>query len=156
VIILAIDPGIARTGFAIVRSEGHKLTAIEYGCIETSPDLPTEKRLVEIRRDLTSVISTHKPHVAALERLVFVHNQTSAVAVGQARGVILMTLSEHDIVVREYAPTEVKQAVTRSGRADKLQVGSAVKLIYSLPSIPQPDDAADALALAACHASRVE
>ncbi len=154
--VIAIDPGIERTGYALVDIDGHDMRALEYGCIKTKAGLPLEERLLELQKDLRHLIVTHSPESAAVERLVFVHNTTSALAVGQARGVILLTLGEARIPLHEYAPTEVKRAVTGNGGADKLSVGTAVRLIFKLPSIPQPDDAADALALAVCHAGLVK
>lgn len=152
--VIAIDPGIERTGYALVDIDGHDMTAQEFGCITTSSGLLLAQRLVELQKDLQQLIETHKPQSAVVERLVFVHNTTSALAVGQARGVVLLTLEKAHIPLHEYAPTEVKRAVTGNGGADKISVGTAVRLIFKLPSIPQPDDAADALALAVCHAGR--
>lgn len=154
--ILAIDPGIEQTGYALVDIEGHAMTAQEFGCIKTLTTQPLAERLLELQADLRQIITTHQPTAAAVERLVFVHNTTSALAVGQARGVILMTLAEHKIPLHEYAPTEVKRAVTGNGSADKLSVGTAVRLIFKLASVPRPDDAADALALAVCHAGQAK
>lgn len=155
-LVIAIDPGIERTGYALVEQDGHSLRAVEYGCIQTASSLPLEQRLVELKQDLDALVKSHKPDVAAIERLVFVHNATSALAVGQARGVILLSLHEAGLPVSEYSPTQVKRAVTQSGAADKDSVGRAVKLVFKLPEIPRPDDAADALALAVCHASQVQ
>ena len=152
--VLGIDPGIERTGFAVVDVDGHAMRAVEYGCIMTPSTSSTAERLVELKRDLTALIAQHQPQVAAVERLVFVHNATSAAAVGAARGVILLALAEAGMPMSEYAPTEVKRAVA-SGSADKNQVGRAVATIFKLPAPPSPDDAADALALAVCHASHV-
>lgn len=152
--VLGIDPGIERTGFAVVDVDGHAMRAVEYGCVTTSSASPMAARLVELKRDLAALIVQHKPQVAAVERLVFVHNATSAAAVGAARGVILLVLAEAGVPMSEYAPTEVKRAVA-SGSAGKDQVGRAVATIFRLPEVPHPDDAADALALAVCHASHV-
>lgn len=153
--VLGIDPGIGRVGFAVVDIDGHKLSAVEYGCVTTAKDMDTSRRLLELKNDLQSIIKRFSPEAAAVERLVFVHNATSALAVSQARGVILMLLRENKIPLSEFAPTEVKKAVVGNGAADKQEVGFAVKLIFGLKEIPRPDDAADALALAACHSSRV-
>lgn len=154
--MIGLDPGIERTGYALVYLEGHAIQAREYGCITTSPQLSLSERLVELKRDLDSLLAKYKPAGAVVERLVFVHNVTSAIAVGQARGVIMLALQEHGVAVSEYSPSEVKQAVTSNGAADKAAVGQAVRLIYGLKEVPQPDDAADALALAVCHAGRVQ
>jgi len=155
-LVIGIDPGIERTGYALVEVDGHDLRAKEYGCITTSSKRTTSERLVELRADLARIIGEHKPVAAVVERLVFVHNVTSAIAVGQARGVIMLTLEEHGVSVREYSPSEVKMAVTRNGSADKKMVGDAVRLIFGLDEVPTPDDAADALALAVCHAGQVQ
>lgn len=155
-LVIGIDPGIERTGYALVHIDGHAISASEYGCITTSAKLTLSERLVELKRDLDSLLVRHKPGAAVIERLVFVHNVTSALAVGQARGVIMLALQERGIIVSEYSPSEVKQAVTQNGAADKLAVGNAVRLIYGLKEVPKPDDAADALALAVCHAGRVQ
>lgn len=155
-LVLGIDPGIERTGYALVEIDGHDLHAREYGCITTLARHSTGERLVELRKDLTNILKQHKPTAAVVERLVFVHNVTSALAVGQARGVIMLTLQEHGLTVREYSPTEVKRAVTSNGAADKQAVGNAVRLIFGLQEVPTPDDAADALALAVCHAGQVQ
>jgi crossover junction endodeoxyribonuclease RuvC len=154
--VIAIDPGIQRTGYAIVDVDGHAMHAVEYGCITTPSNTPLTDRLAELRRDLSALLTRHQPAAAAVERLIFVHNATSAVAVGQARGVVLLTLGEHGLSISEYSPSEVKQAVTRDGRADKTTVGRAVQLVFNLPTVPTPDDAADALALAVCHAGQVQ
>ncbi len=155
-LVLGIDPGIERTGYALVEINGHDLHAREYGCITTLARHSTSERLVEIHQDLSKIIAQHKPVAAVVERLVFVHNVTSAIAVGQARGVIMLTLQEHGLSVREYSPREVKRAVTSNGAADKQAVGNAVRLIFGLREVPTPDDAADALALAVCHAGQVQ
>lgn len=154
--VLGVDPGIGRVGFAVVDVVGHKLTAVEYGCITTRADQDLEERLLVLRKDLQSIVDRFNPKAAAVERLVFVHNATSALAVSQARGVILMLLKENKIPLNEFAPTEVKKAISGNGAADKREVGFAVKLIFGLRRVPRPDDAADALALAACHSSFVK
>lgn len=154
-LVLGIDPGIERTGFAIVHVDGHAMKAREYGCITTSATQPLPARLAELRRDLVRIIEQHRPDAAAVERLVFVHNATSAGAVGAARGVILLALEEAGVLISEYAPAQVKRAVAAGGAADKIAVGRAVALIFSLPDRPRSDDAADALALTVCHASQV-
>lgn len=154
-LVLGIDPGIERTGFALVHVDGHALAAKEYGCISTSAALPLATRLLELRQDLTRIIAEHKPDAASVERLVFVHNATSAAAVGAARGVILLVLAEAGLPIGEYSPTEVKQAVAVGGGGSKGDVGRAVATIFRLTAPPKPDDAADALALAVCHVSQL-
>ncbi|MFH0830814.1 MAG: crossover junction endodeoxyribonuclease RuvC [Parcubacteria group bacterium] len=155
-LVLGLDPGIERTGYALVQIEGHAVVAREYGCITTSAKHSLSERLVELRKDLRAILAKHKPSAAVVERLVFVHNVSSALAVGQARGVILLTLQEQGVRVSEYSPSEVKMAVTQNGAADKQAVGQAVRLIFALKEVPRPDDAADALALAVCYAERVQ
>ncbi len=154
--ILGIDPGIGRIGYAIVDIDGHKMTAKEYGCITTASSESNSKRLLELKNDLVQIIKKNKPEAANVEKLVFVHNATSAVAVSQARGVILMVLEELKVPISEYAPTEIKKAISGSGAADKQEVGLAVKLIFNLDAVPKPDDAADALALTVCHAGQIK
>ncbi|MFO0702432.1 MAG: crossover junction endodeoxyribonuclease RuvC [Candidatus Andersenbacteria bacterium] len=153
--VLGIDPGIERTGFAVVDIDGHRMVAHEYGCVTTLAGQPLPQRLTELRRDLAALIAQHKPDAAVVEQLVFVHNATSAAAVGAARGVILLVLAEAGLPISEYAPAQVKQAVAVGGAGSKGDVGRAVALIFQLPGVPQPDDAADALALTVCHASQV-
>jgi len=155
VLVLGIDPGIERTGFALVHVDGHALKAEEYGCITTSAAHPLPDRLVELRRDLARIVAEHKPDAASVERLVFVHNATSAAAVGAARGVILLVLAEAGLPTSEYSPAEVKRAVAVGGSGSKGDVGRAVATIFQLSAVPQPDDAADALALTVCHASQL-
>ena len=135
--VLGIDPGIERTGYAIIDVQGHDLQAREYGCITTSSKLSLSQRLVELHKDLVELLEHHRPEAAVIERLVFVHNATSAIAVGQARGVLLMTLQQHNIEVREYSPSEVKQAVTRNGAAGQRVGGTSGKANFWFTGGPQ-------------------
>ena len=152
--ILGIDPGTATVGWAVIETKKGILTTLGYGHISTKKDRTPEKRLQEIRDDLTEVLKRYRPGEGAVEELFFFNNQKTAIAVAEARGVILLTLSDFGIKLSGYTPLEVKQALTNYGRAEKRQVQLMVKNILKLPSIPKPDDTADALAIALCHASR--
>ena len=151
-IVLGIDPGTATTGYGLVQetAEGG-LQAVAYGVFLTRPDIPMPERLLELHRLLGEIILLHRPQAGAVEKLFFQRNVRTAISVGQARGVILLGLAEMNVPVAEYTPNEVKQAVTGYGGADKAQVQQMVKAILDLEDIPQPDDAADALAIAICH-----
>jgi len=151
-IVLGIDPGTATTGYGLVQEhEDGSLAVLTYGVILTSPDDPMPERLIELHRQLHALILLHRPHSGAVEKLFFQKNVRTALAVGQARGVVLMTLAACDVPLEEYTPLEVKQAVAGYGGADKHQVQQMVRALLSLPEIPRPDDAADALAVAICH-----
>ncbi len=150
-IVLGIDPGTAITGYGLVREEGGQGVAVAYGAITTPSDLPLPDRLKLLHRDLAAVIEQHQPDQAAVEQLFFNKNVRTALAVGPARGVILLTLAQANVPIYEYTPLEVKQAATGSGRADKRQVQQMVTLLLSLNKVPKPDDVADALAIALCH-----
>ncbi len=152
--ILGIDPGTATVGWGVIEITGGKATAVAFGHISTSPDLSDEKRLVEIANDLQAIINQYHPEEAAVEELFFFKNQKTIISVAQARGVILLTLENLCVNIFGYTPLEVKQALTNYGRADKSQVQLMVKALLKLPEIPTPDDTADALAIALCHASR--
>jgi crossover junction endodeoxyribonuclease RuvC len=149
--ILGIDPGTASTGFGVVEENAGELTAVAFGVIHTPAHTPMPERLLDLHRQLAQILSLHKPACAAVERLFFQKNVRTALAVGQARGVALMTLAQSGIPVAEYTPSEVKQAVASYGGAEKRQVQEMVKILLRLQAIPQPDDAADALAIAICH-----
>jgi len=151
VLVLGIDPGSAITGYGLVKETGNKLTAIDYGCIRTSPSLPAESRLQKIYDEITGIIRKYRPDGFAVEELFFNKNVRTALVVGQARGVIMLAGSQNGLPVFEYTPLQVKQAVVGFGRADKKQVQFMVKTILFLPEIPKPDDVADALAVAICH-----
>lgn len=150
--ILGIDPGTATTGFGVVVSNGSKLQGIACGYITTKSDLSVEKRLEKIFRETKSLIKKYSPDVIAVEQLFFGINVKTALVVGQARGVILLAAADSGVTVTEYTPLQVKQALVGYGRADKKQVQYMVKTILALDEVPKPDDAADALALAICHA----
>ncbi|MGD8485410.1 MAG: crossover junction endodeoxyribonuclease RuvC [Chloroflexota bacterium] len=154
-IVLGIDPGTARLGYGLVAREGSTLTMLDYGCLETVNDRPLEQRLLLIHDGLAELIVTHRPAAVGVERLFFNKNAQTAMAVGQARGVVLLTAAEHGLAVFEYGPHEVKLAVTGYGRAPKDQVQRMVQLMLSMPQLPRPDDAADALAVAICTAHAI-
>lgn len=153
-IILGVDPGVATVGWGIIDVQGSKTTAVAFGHISTSPKLPISKRLAEISENISEIIRKYKPKEAAVEELFFLNNQKTALAVAQARGCILLTLENLCVNVHGYTPLEVKQALTNYGRADKSQVQLMVKALLKLSVISKPDDTADALAIALCHASR--
>jgi len=156
-IVLGIDPGTAATGYGVVERNGASLRALDYGCLETLPTMALPQRLLEIHRAVTELILTHHPAQVGVERLFFNKNVMTAFAVGQARGVVLLAAAEHGIPVYEYGPHEVKMAVTGYGRAAKDQVQRMVQMVLGMPTLPRPDDAADALAVAIClaHAAPV-
>lgn len=151
-IIVGIDPGIARTGWGIIEKNNQKIKAVEFGCFETKPDLETPQRLGQIYTFLNDVLEKHKPDALAIEELFFNTNAKTALTVGQARGVVLLASSQRNIPISIYTPLQVKIAITGYGRAEKSQIGQMVKLLLKLPHIPKPDDTADALAIALTHA----
>jgi crossover junction endodeoxyribonuclease RuvC len=150
-VVLCIDPGTAITGYGLVQEDDGQAVALAYGAITTPSNLPLPDRLKLIQIDLAAVIEQYRPDQSAVEQLFFNKNVRTALAVGHARGVVLLTLAQANIPIYEYTPLEVKQAVTGNGRADKAQVQHMVTLLLSLSKIPKPDDVADALAIALCH-----
>jgi crossover junction endodeoxyribonuclease RuvC len=155
VIVLGIDPGTARLGYGIVERKGSHLTMLDYGCLETTNDRPLEQRLLIIHEGIDDLIETHRPEAVGVERLFFNKNVQTAMAVGQARGVVLLVAAQHGLPVLEYGPHEVKLAVTGYGRAPKDQVQRMVQMVLAMSELPKPDDAADALAVAVCTAHAV-
>ena len=151
-IILGIDPGYAIVGVGVINFDGNKFKVIDYFAITTNAGTPFEKRLKIIYDELNEVIKKYKPHHMAIEELFFNDNAKTAIHVGQARGVIVLSAVNNGIEVFEYTPLQVKQAVVGYGRADKQQVQQMTKALLNLNSIPKPDDVADALAIALCHA----
>ena len=149
-IILGIDPGIADTGYGVIKSEGSCLTCLAYGSIKTSAKLDLISRLEILHKELDKIIKKYRPDFATIEQLFFNKNVRTALIVGQARGVILLTLKQNKLAIVDYTPSQVKSAVSAYGQASKLQVQKMVKLILNLKELPQPDDAADALAIAIC------
>jgi crossover junction endodeoxyribonuclease RuvC len=150
-IALGIDPGTAIVGYAVVAARGDDLSMIACDVIITSASLPLAQRLQHIYRCLGEIITTYRPHEAAIEELFFAKNARTAFTVGQARGVVMLALANGGLSIAEYTPLQVKQAVTGYGSAKKEQVGEMVRILLHLPSIPRPDDAADAAAVAICH-----
>lgn len=148
--ILGIDPGTARLGFGLIDTE-HGYSAVDFGTIETHSSIAMHMRLLDLHGELTALIAEYHPNVMAIEQLFFSRNVTTAIAVGQARGVAMLTAAEAGIDVVEYTPAEIKQAISGYGNADKQQVQAMVQILLSLDSAPHPDDAADALAAALCH-----
>jgi len=155
-VILGIDPGVATVGYGVIDSDKGRNRVLSCGVISTAAGLPLEKRLYEIHRDLETLITQFHPDEAAVEELFFNTNSKTAIAVGQARGVILLTLEQSGVPICGYTPLQVKQAVVGYGRADKKQVMEMTKILLKLDYVPRPDDAADALALALCHAQAVQ
>ena len=147
-IILGIDPGIADTGFGVIKKEGLKISTLTYGTIKTPAKTELANRLLTLNKDLNQIIKKYQPDLIAVEELFFFKNAKTAIIVGQARGVILLTAKLNKIPLVEFTPLEVKQAVSNYGRADKAQIQNMVKLLLNLKTIPKPDDAADALAIA--------
>ena len=151
-LVIGIDPGTATTGYGLVReNQDGSLSAVDYGAILTPANMPMPLRLLELHNKIKEILFLHRPESSAVEKLFFQRNVTTAISVGQGRGVVLLALAESGIDVMEYTPLEVKQAVVGYGKADKGQVQSMVKAILNLDEIPTPDDAADALAIAICH-----
>jgi len=149
---LGIDPGTATTGYGLVRLvPGGSLEPVAHGAIVTPPHTEAHKRLQMLYDDIRDLIAQHRPDTYAVERLFFQRNVSTAIAVGQARGVVMLAIAQADGEVAEYTPNEVKQAVAGYGRADKRQVQEMVRTLLGLPDIPRPDDAADALAIAITH-----
>lgn len=149
-LVLGVDPGTATTGYGLVRERAGRLEALDYGVVTTSKDLPLARRLLIIHHELAGLIQVHQPDAVAVEELFFNRNVRTALAVGQARGVVLLTAASAGVPVAEYTPPEVKQAVTGYGAAPKAQMQAMVKLVLGLAEAPHPDDAADALAVAIC------
>jgi len=149
---LGIDPGTATTGYGLVRlTQDGSLVAVKYGVISTPKDMSAPARLEILYNQLSDLLNEYKPDTAAVEKLFFSRNVTTAIAVGQARGVVMLCMQQVGIEPFEYTPNEVKQAVAGYGSADKKQVQDMVRALLQLDSIPKPDDAADALAIAITH-----
>lgn len=146
--ILGIDPGFGRVGFGVIEGNKQLWKPVVYGCIETDPKKPLVERLLNISDELNRIIKKYQPTVSAVEELFFAKNVTTAMQVGQARGVILLSLCQAKLPIYEYTPNEVKQTITGTGRADKQQMQRMVQVHLGLQAIPKPDDAADALAVA--------
>lgn len=152
-IVLGVDPGLARCGYGLVRVQGQRFELVEYGCIETPSKLAVGKRLAMIHAELGRLLKQHKPDRAGLEKLFFSKNVSTAMQVGEARGVVLLVLESAGLVPVELTPNEVKMAVCGQGNADKKQMQMMVKMLLKLAEVPQPDDAADAVGIALAAAS---
>ena len=151
-IILGIDPGFAIVGFGLIESRNGKQSAVRCGAINTPAGLPLPTRLLQIANDMEVLLTQFKPDAMAVEELFFNTNVTTGIGVAQARGVILMTAEKMGVPIFEYTPSQVKQAVVGYGKAEKRQVMDMTKRLLKLKEVPKPDDAADALAIALCHA----
>ncbi len=151
--VLGIDPGTAIVGWAIIDEIDGAQISVAHGQITTSKEMSDADRLVEIADDLSSIIAKYRPAESAVEKLFFFKNQKTIITVAQARGVVLQILRTSGLLVAEYTPLQIKQAVTGYGRAEKAQVQEMVRQILGLAQIPKPDDVADALAVALCHLS---
>jgi crossover junction endodeoxyribonuclease RuvC len=149
--ILGVDPGIAITGWAVLDSQPGKVKPVAYACVYTPAHTPVETRLAKLFDEITAIIAEYLPDCMVIEQLFFNQNVTTAITVGEARGVLLLAAARAGLEVAEYTPLQVKQAVVGYGRAEKRQVQEMVRMILGLESIPKPDDAADALAIAICH-----
>ena len=147
---LGIDPGTAICGYGLVELSGTRLKAVHYGAITTPAKMAPEQRLLRIHEELNQLIAEYKPDIIGVEQLFFNRNVTTAISVGQARGVILLTAAENDVPIREFTPLQVKQSVVGYGKATKEQVIYMVTRLLNLPKPPHPDDVADALAVAIC------
>ena len=149
--VLGIDPGIAITGYGVIEDKGDQISLLACGVITTEAGLALSVRLLDVFHDLTELLAEWQPDCAAVEELFFSKNVRTALSVGHARGVALLSLASAGIPVSEYKPAEVKEAVTGYGAAPKQQVQLMVQQLLGLPEIPRPDDAADAVAVAICH-----
>lgn len=152
-IILGIDPGIADTGFGVIKEERGELSCLDYGSIVTKAKTPLPDRLEILYQELSSIIKKYQPDIIGVEDLFFCKNVKTALIVGQARGVVLLTAKLYNKPLAEFTPLQIKQAVSAYGKAGKKQVQEMVKLLLNLKEIPKPDDAADALAVAICTAN---
>lgn len=151
--VLGVDPGLTRCGIGVVDVEpGRRASLVHVSVIHTPPELALEKRLLQISHGLSALMSEHQPHAVALERVFAQHNLSTVMGTAQASGVVLMLAAQAGLAVGLHTPSEVKAAITGYGAADKAQVGAMVARVLRLHTPPQPADAADALALAICHA----
>ncbi|WP_068784612.1 crossover junction endodeoxyribonuclease RuvC [Paenibacillus phocaensis] len=150
--ILGIDPGIAIVGFGFIDKQGSKVTPVQYGCIQTEAHTPEEERLLHVYEAMVQLIDKYKPEAVAFEKLFFNRNVTTAMSVSQARGVLVLAAVQKGLSIAEYTPMQVKQAIVGYGKAEKRQVQEMTRMFLKLQAIPKPDDVADALAVAVCHA----
>ena len=150
-LVLGIDPGLATTGYGLVEERGQDLSLVDFGVLETPANLPLDRRLQQLYHDLCSLVAGFEIESVAVEDLFFSRNARTAMVVGQARGVILLAAAEARLPVFSYTPLQVKSAVVGYGQATKSQVQEMVRVLCAMESIPRPDDAADAIAIAICH-----
>lgn len=150
-IFLGIDPGLASLGYGLIKEEGDRLKCLDYGVFNTKSSTEISKRLLQLFEMTDDLIASYKPNFMVVEKLFFSKNVKTAIAVGQARGVILLAAAKRNVPFYEYTPLEVKKTITGYGQADKRQIQALVRSILSLEETPKPDDAADALAIALCH-----
>ncbi|MDD1700314.1 MAG: crossover junction endodeoxyribonuclease RuvC [Methanoregula sp.] len=151
-IVIGIDPGLARLGYGVLEVNKGEILPLNYGCIETSGrDLRASERLLKIYTAVEALFDKYPPDHLSLEKLFFTKNISSAMRVSEVRGIILLAAEKRNIMITEYTPNQIKQAITGSGRADKRQVQEMIKQLLRLTKIPTPDDAADALSIALCH-----
>ncbi len=150
--IIGIDPGYAIVGFGIIEYDNGRFKVIDYGAVTTPADMDFNRRLEIIYDDVSQILDIYRPESLAIEKLYFQNNQKTAIDVAEARGVILLSAVKRRLLIREYTPLEVKKSVTGYGKAVKKQVQEMTKRILRLSEIPKPDDTADALAIAVCHA----
>lgn len=150
--ILGIDPGYAIVGFGALEYKKNTFTTLQYGAITTQAHTPFADRLLELYTDLTQLLATVQPDAMAIETLFFQSNQKTVIAVAEARGVILLAARQAEVPIFEYTPLQVKQSVSGYGKAAKKQVQEMTRRLLALENVPKPDDTADALAMAICHA----
>jgi len=150
-IIIGIDPGLARLGYGVIQADKGVVLPLCYGCIQTTAKMSAGERLVAIFTEISALFQKYPPDCIAMEKLFFAKNVTSAMSVSEVRGVILLAAQQRQIPVIEYTPNQVKQAITGSGRADKRQVQEMICRLLHLDAVPKPDDAADGLSIALCH-----
>lgn len=151
--IIGVDPGTAACGYGVIEETRSKISMVGFGCISSAAKRPLVERLEKIYIEITELIKKEKPDAVAVEELFFAANTTTAISVGHARGVVLLACAQAKVPVFEYTPLEVKQAVCGYGRGEKKQIQKMVKVLLGLKEIPKPDDAADGLAIAICHAN---
>lgn len=151
-IILGLDPGTTTTGFGIIEIKNRKHRVLDYGCIKTTPKAKLSTKLLEITEDLEKIIKKHNPTICAIEKIFFAKNIKTGITVAHARGALMQTAQKLGLQIHEYAPNQIKTAITGYGKAEKQQVQKMIQYSLNLNKLPYPDDAADALAVAICHA----
>lgn len=154
--IIGIDPGTGILGFGVIDSDGGKTTLVDAGVIRTKVHQPLDERLMEIFNSLREIIKESKPAVMVVEKLFFAQNVTTAMSVSHARGVVMLAGKLAGLEIVEYTPLQIKQALTGYGRAEKKQMQEMVRVMLGLKEVPKPDDCADALAAAICHAGQLK